>query len=32
MVCRDKVIVLNSVEVKDDFLGSKIPFVPTKTI
>ena len=32
MVCRDKVIVLNRVEVKDDFGGSKITFVPTKTI
>lgn len=32
MVCRDKVTILNRVEVKDDFGGSKITFVPTKTI
>ena len=32
MVCRDKVIVLNRVEVKDDFGGSNITFVPVKTI
>ncbi len=32
MVCRDKVIILNRVEVKDDFGGSEITFVGTKVI
>ena len=32
MVCRDKVVILNRVEVKDDFGGSDITFVPVKTI
>ena len=32
MVLRDKVIVMNRVEVQDDYGGTKIDYVPIKTI